>query len=176
MQTIACQPNGETPFGKLLANRNGRVAEVPNVNAEAVVYLAISIAWRAHVCTKLPKSTLGKYAEACRLYLLGGDFPRHVRVALQYFEYGPNTLRRRLPLFKKMGPGYDAQLLKVQCIGYQLRLALEKAEQGGPGTFAHRSAWLIAEKAVADLGGMVDVYLPAKALITATGERLMKKR
>ena len=55
-------------------------------------------------------------------------------------------------------------------------LTLEKAEKGGPGTFAHRSAWLIAEKAVEDLGQLVDKYVPARALITATGERLLRKR
>lgn len=77
--------------------------------------------------------------------------------------------------FAKMGKAYDKQLFALRGIGFQLQLALEKAEKGGPGTFANRCAWLIAEKATADLGALVDAYLPAKALITATGERLAKK-
>lgn len=78
--------------------------------------------------------------------------------------------------FVRLGPAYDDQRFKLRGIGYQLTLALEKAKQGGPGTFANRSAWLIAEKAVADLGAMVDVYFPAKQLIAATGERLKRRR
>jgi len=77
--------------------------------------------------------------------------------------------------FAKMGPAYDGQLFKLRGIGFQLNLALEKAAKGKAGTFANRSAWLIAEKATADLGALVDAYLPARALITATGERLAKK-
>lgn len=73
-----------------------------------------------------------------------------------------------------MGPAYDGQLFKLRGIGFQ-HLALEKAAKGKAGTFANKTAWLIAEKATAHLGALVDAYLPAKALITATGERLAKK-
>ena len=34
----------------------------------------------------------------------------------------------------------------------------------------------MAEEATAELGALVDVFMPAKVLITATGERLLKKR
>lgn len=74
-----------------------------------------------------------------------------------------------------MGPAYSDQLFKLKGIGYQLQLALEKAAKGGPGTFSHRTAWLIAEKAAQDLAGLIDHYVPAKLLITATGERLARK-
>jgi hypothetical protein len=74
-----------------------------------------------------------------------------------------------------MGPAYSDQLFRLRGIGYQLTLALERASQGGPGTFPHRAAWLIAEKAVEDLGALVAEDLPAKALITASGERLLNK-
>jgi hypothetical protein len=77
--------------------------------------------------------------------------------------------------FSRMGPEYSTHLERLRGVGYQLQLALEKAAQGGPGTFAHRSAWLISEKAAKDLGDMVDAYVPAKALVTATGERLSRK-
>ena len=73
-----------------------------------------------------------------------------------------------------MGPGYGEQLLKARGIGAQLTLALEKAAQGGLGTFANRSAWLISEEAAQNLGELVDA-LPAKALITATGARLKRR-
>jgi hypothetical protein len=78
--------------------------------------------------------------------------------------------------FKGMGKGYDTQLAKLSAIGAKLTRALDKAQKGGPGTWNHRTAWLMAEEATAELGGVVDVYLPAKALITASGERLLKKR
>jgi hypothetical protein len=77
--------------------------------------------------------------------------------------------------FQSMGPEYQTHLHKLSGIGYQLQLALEKAKQGGPGTFAMRSAWLISEKAAADLASLVDKYMPAQVLIRATGERLAKK-
>lgn len=77
--------------------------------------------------------------------------------------------------FQSMGPGYSDQLFRLRGVGFQLTLALEKAEGSKPGTFAHRSAWLIADKAAQDLGELVDVYLPAKALISATGDRLRKR-
>jgi hypothetical protein len=76
-----------------------------------------------------------------------------------------------------MGPAHADQLFRLRGIGYQLALALERASQGGPGTFPHRCAWLIAEKAVQDLGDLIaEDALPAKALITASGERLLRKR
>lgn len=77
--------------------------------------------------------------------------------------------------FVEMGPAYDGQRLKLRGIGYQLTLAIERAGEGGPGTFKHRAAWLISEKAAADLAEMVDMYLPAKVLIKAAGDRLKKK-
>lgn len=77
--------------------------------------------------------------------------------------------------FVEMGPEYETHRSKLRGIGYQLQLALEKAGRGAPGTLAHRSAWLIAEKAVADLGGLVDKYMPAQLLVKATGKRLAKK-
>jgi hypothetical protein len=64
--------------------------------------------------------------------------------------------------FKGLGKGYDQQL--------------DKAQKGGPGTWNHKTAWLMAEEATIELGNVVDVFLPAKAVITASGERLLKKR
>jgi len=78
--------------------------------------------------------------------------------------------------FKGMGKGYDKQLTQLAQIGAKLGRALDKAEKGGAGTWNHRTAWLMAEEATKELGTVVDVYLPAKALITASGERLLKKR
>ena len=78
--------------------------------------------------------------------------------------------------FKGMGKGYDKQLSALTAIGTKLTRALDKATKGGPGTWNHTTAWLMAEQATLELGQVVDVYLPAKALITASGERLLKKR
>jgi hypothetical protein len=78
--------------------------------------------------------------------------------------------------FRGMGKGYDTQLAQLTQIGSKLRRALDKAQRGGPGTWNHRTAWIMAEEATAQLGEVVDVYLPAKALITASGERLLKRR
>ena len=78
--------------------------------------------------------------------------------------------------FKGMGKGYDSQLSALTAIGTKLTRALDKAQKGAPGTWNHQTAWLMAEEATLDLGKVVDVYLPAKAVITASGERLLKKR
>ncbi len=78
--------------------------------------------------------------------------------------------------FRGMGKGYDKQLTALAQIGSKLARARDKAEKGGPGTWNHRTAWMMAEEATKELGGLVDVYLPAKALITASGERLLRKR
>lgn len=78
--------------------------------------------------------------------------------------------------FKGMGKGYDAQLAALTAIGTKLARALDKAQKGAAGTWNHKTAWLMAEEATQELGQVVDVYLPAKALITASGERLLKKR
>jgi hypothetical protein len=76
----------------------------------------------------------------------------------------------------KMGPAYAEPRSKVMAVGVKLRRALDKARKGGPGTWNHRTAWLMAEDATRELGELVDVFLPAKKLITATSERLLKKR
>jgi hypothetical protein len=76
---------------------------------------------------------------------------------------------------RNMGPGYSDQLFQLRRIGAQLTLALEKAENSKPGTFAHKSAWLISEDAVRDLGQLVDVYLPARNLLAAASERIFRK-
>lgn len=78
--------------------------------------------------------------------------------------------------FKGMGKGYDTQLAALTAIGTKLARALDKAQKGAAGTWNHKTAWLMAEEATQELGQVVDVYLPAKALITASGERLLKKR
>jgi hypothetical protein len=76
----------------------------------------------------------------------------------------------------ELGPDYDTPRFKLRGIGYQLNLALERAGQGGPGTFPHRCSWLIAEKALDDLNVLIDAHLPAKALLKATEDRLLKQR
>ena len=78
--------------------------------------------------------------------------------------------------FRGMGKGYETQLSQLTQIGSKLSRAHEKALKGGPGTWNHRTAWLMAEEATKELGLVVDVFLPAKAVITASGERLLKKR
>jgi hypothetical protein len=78
--------------------------------------------------------------------------------------------------FKGMGKGYDAQVTKLAQIGTKLNRALEKAQKGGPGTWNHRTARLMAEDATRELGDVVDVYLPAKVVIQAATARLAAKR
>lgn len=79
--------------------------------------------------------------------------------------------------FKGMGAGYDEQLYQLRRIGEKLNRALERAEKRNvPGTWEHTTAWALAEEATKELGEVVDVFLPAKALITASGARLLKRR
>lgn len=79
--------------------------------------------------------------------------------------------------FRGMGAGYDRQLHELKQIGAKMNRALERVEKRNvPGTWDHTTAWILAEEATKELGRVVDVYLPAKALITASGERLLKRR
>lgn len=77
--------------------------------------------------------------------------------------------------FVEMGPAYDERRWRLRGVGSQLQLAIDRAAQGGPGTFPNRCAWLIAEKAARDLGEIVGGEMPAQALVKAAGERLAKK-
>ena len=77
--------------------------------------------------------------------------------------------------FESMGPEYSDQKFKLRGIGYQLQLALERAGEGGPGTFKNRCAWLIASQAAKDLGALVDAGVPEEVVVRAAGERLAKR-
>lgn len=77
--------------------------------------------------------------------------------------------------FRTMGPEYTTHMGKVASIGSQLQRAMEKARKGGPGTWNHTTAWIMAEQAATDLGTLVDKYLPASLLIRATGQRLARR-
>lgn len=53
-----------------------RVADVGDLPAEDLAYFGSSVIWRAAVSTVFPSTSLGKYAESFRLYLLDqGPFP-----------------------------------------------------------------------------------------------------
>lgn len=77
--------------------------------------------------------------------------------------------------FVEMGPTYDEQRWKLRGIGGQLQLAIERGQQGGAGTFPNRCAWLIAEKAAADLGEILGKHFSAETLLRVTAERMAKK-
>lgn len=76
---------------------------------------------------------------------------------------------------KRMGPAHSNQLTRVTNIGAKLSRALEKGGKGGPGTWNQNTAWVMAEEASKELAEMVDVYLPAKQLIAAVGDRVRRK-
>ena len=76
--------------------------------------------------------------------------------------------------FKNMGPAYDKPRERVRHIGDRLARAIEKSEK--IGDWSRSTAWMMAEEAAQELGELVDVYLPAKNLIAAAGERLRGKR
>jgi hypothetical protein len=78
--------------------------------------------------------------------------------------------------FIELGPAHDDQRFQLRRIGAQLTLALQKAESSTPGTFAHRSAWLISEDAVRDLGKLIEADMPARALLTAAAGRVRRRR
>jgi hypothetical protein len=77
--------------------------------------------------------------------------------------------------FVERGPAYDEQRWKLRGIGGQLQLAIERGQQGGPGTLANRCDWLIAEKAAKDLGELVGEHFSAKTLLRVTAERMARK-
>ena len=78
-------------------------------------------------------------------------------------------------LYSGYGPAFADQAFRLRGIGRQLHLAIERAAEGGPGTFKNRCAWLITEEAIQHLGEVVGDVRGA-ALIEATGQRLAKKR
>lgn len=78
-------------------------------------------------------------------------------------------------VYRDHGPAFAEQAFKLRGIGSQLNLAIERASEGGPGTFKNRAAWLIAEAAIRDLGELVGDVRGA-ALIEATGQRLLRRR
>lgn len=76
-----------------------------------------------------------------------------------------------------MGKGYDHQLYELRRIGDKLTLALEKAERcNSPGTWDHKTAWLLAEEGTKALGEVVDVYWAGQGADHASGDRLLKRR
>jgi hypothetical protein len=75
--------------------------------------------------------------------------------------------------YRGLGQGYETQLERLRHIGGKLHRALEKAQ--GIGSWNRQTAWLLAEEATEELGQLIDVYLPAKAVVTASGERLLKR-
>src|SRR5687768_13094229 len=64
--------------------------------------------------------------------------------------------------FVELGPAYHVPRFKLRGVGYQLNLALERAGQGGPGTFPHRCSWLIAETALDDLNELIDAHFASQ--------------
>lgn len=76
-------------------------------------------------------------------------------------------------LYKSHGPAFAAQTFRLRGIGAQLNLAIERAAEGGPGTFKNRSAWLITEATVRDLGEVVGEVM-GRDLVAATSHRLKR--
>lgn len=86
------------------------------------------------------------------------------------------ALARALYLaFVELGPACDDQRWKLRGIGSQLQIAIERGQQGGPGTFPNRCAWLIADKAAKDLGEIVGAHFSAETLLRVTSERMAKR-
>jgi hypothetical protein len=75
----------------------------------------------------------------------------------------------------KLGAPFAAETLKLRGIGAQLTLALQRAQEGTPGTYKHKAAWLIAEQALADLAPLMG-ELRGSVLLDVLSERLAAKK
>jgi hypothetical protein len=83
-------------------------ADIPSVNADALCYFAVSVIWRASVCSwsidgvKLAQIELAKYSEPMRLYLLGdAGFPTNTVVTAIVSSSPDVLLMATLPQSKK---------------------------------------------------------------------------
>jgi hypothetical protein len=65
---------------------------------------------------------------------------------------------------------------KLVAIGRMLREALALAVQHQPGTLGHGAAWQKSDRAVEQLGLVVDALMPARPIIEAAGKRVRKTR
>lgn len=74
------------------------------------------------------------------------------------------------------GEGAAARLRKLERIGRDLRAALDMGRKHDTGTLGHASAWKRAERATAELGELVDAFVPMRPAIRATAEQVSPKR
>jgi hypothetical protein len=77
----------------------------------------------------------------------------------------------RAELARKPDAMQPARLARLEEIGKQLRLALDRS-RGQPDTMGHRAAWGWAEKATSALGEIVGAHLPLGDVLRASLEKL----
>jgi hypothetical protein len=61
-------------------------------------------------------------------------------------------------------------------VGDELKLALELARRGGPGSIGNSAAWNRAEEATRRLCSLVDAAALLEPVVSATAERFRRKR
>lgn len=69
-----------------------------------------------------------------------------------------------------------AELARIAKIGRLLDDAIGLAARYAPGSVGARAAWRKAEDAIALLGALVDVTVPAEPIVRAAGRRVVPSR
>jgi hypothetical protein len=74
------------------------------------------------------------------------------------------------------GAGAAERVRKLERIGRDLRTALDMGKKHERGTLGHASAFNRAERATAELGELVDAFVPMRPAIRATAAQVSRKR
>ena len=124
----------------LLAHQASKVLEgmycfycedIPSVNANALCYFAVSVIWRSSVCSwtidgmKITKTTLARYAEPMRLYLLGASgFPVNTVVTVMVSSLMDVHLMTALPETKKF-QGYTSHFFSIPGLHFTVNVGAQ---------------------------------------------------
>jgi len=74
---------------------------------------------------------------------------------------------------KARGAG-ERRLAAIRRVADELRAAVDLALEHEPETLGHAAAWQRAERAVGDLGELVDCTTPLEPMLSAAGQRIRR--
>lgn len=69
-------------------------------------------------------------------------------------------------------PIHVARRRRIEAIANDIQGAYASAKRLNPGTLGYAAAWAMAEKAVEEMGGLVDTLMPLEPVVTAARERV----
>lgn len=106
-------------------------ADIPSINADALCYFAVSVIWRASVCSwaidgvKPAQVGLATYAEPMRLYLYGDTgFPTNTVVSVIVSSLTDVYLMATLPQTKKF-QGYTSHFFSIPGLDFTVNVGAQ---------------------------------------------------